>query len=260
MKTKQILTIKFNLGPYKSFIRDLMDLAVEKKSSFVCVANVHLLIEAYKTDSVATVVNNAVIVTPDGKPITWALRFLYGIEQDRVAGMDLLPDLLAEAEKQKIPVAFYGGTRDMLNKTEEYIRNRYANLPVAEFYSPPFRELTTEEENAVIKMFNESDARIIFVVLGCPKQEKWMFAMKNKINTLMIGIGGALPVMVGMQKRAPRWMQHSGLEWLYRLNQEPRRLFKRYASTNFLFIYLLFKEKYFKKYSRGEPAEMNKKF
>ncbi len=260
MNTKQLLTIKFNLGPYKSFISDLMNLAVEKKSSFVCVANVHLLIEAYKTNSVATVVNNAVIVTPDGKPITWALRFLYGIEQDRVAGMDLLPDLLAEAEKQKIPVAFYGGTRDMLDKTEEYIRNTYANLPVTEFYSPPFRELTAEEENAVIKMFNESTARIIFVVLGCPKQEKWMFAMKNKINTLMIGIGGALPVMVGMQKRAPRWMQHSGLEWLYRLNQEPRRLFRRYASTNFLFIYLLFKEKYFKKASPGKPAEMNKNF
>jgi N-acetylglucosaminyldiphosphoundecaprenol N-acetyl-beta-D-mannosaminyltransferase len=244
MRSKKLLNVNYTLGPYRSFVDKMIELAHAKRSTYVCVSAVHMFIEAYKDESFAAILNKAEMVTPDGKPLTWALRFLYGIKQDRVAGMDLLPDLLSEAENQNLPVAFYGGTDNMLEKTKEHITKKYPNLVIAKMYSPPFRPLKTEEEESIIKIFNDSGARMIFVVLGCPKQERWMISMKDKINTLMIGIGGALPVLVGLNKRAPVWMQDSGLEWMYRLGQEPKRLFKRYATTNSLFIYLILKEKF----------------
>jgi N-acetylglucosaminyldiphosphoundecaprenol N-acetyl-beta-D-mannosaminyltransferase len=244
MRSKKLLNVNYTLGPYRSFVDKMIELAHAKRSTYVCVSAVHMFIEAYKDESFAAILNKAEMVTPDGKPLTWALRFLYGIKQDRVAGMDLLPDLLSEAENQNLPVAFYGGTDNMLEKTKEHITKKYPNLVIAKMYSPPFRPLKTEEEESIIKIFNDSGARMIFVVLGCPKQERWMISMKDKINTLMIGIGGALPVLVGLNKRAPVWMQDSGLEWMYRLGQEPKRLFKRYATTNSLFIYIILKEKF----------------
>lgn len=244
MKTKQLLSIKISLGSYHSFVDELIDRALSGTSFYACVANVHMLVEAHKAGSFAAIVNNADMVTPDGKPLTWGLHFLSGIRQDRVAGMDLLPDLLSAAEKKRIPVAFYGGTDDMLNRTRKHLEKNYPDIIVAHMYSPPFRPLDAAEEEEVIRMFNNTHSKLIFVVLGCPKQEKWMALMKNKINAVMIGIGGALPVLVGMQKRAPLWMQKAGLEWLYRLGQEPKRLFKRYFTTNSIFIYLLLKEKF----------------
>jgi N-acetylglucosaminyldiphosphoundecaprenol N-acetyl-beta-D-mannosaminyltransferase len=255
METKKLVCIKFSLGSYKSFVDELILLAREKRSSYACVAGVHIMAESYKSAQYAAIINNADIVTPDGQPITWALRWLYGIRQKRVAGMDLLPDLLAAAETQNVSVAFYGGTEEMLSKTREHINTNYPGLRIAKMYSPPFRPLSPEEDLAITEMFNDSGADMIFVVLGCPKQEKWMDQKKNKIHSLMIGIGGALPVLVGMQKRAPSWMQHGGLEWLFRLGQEPKRLYKRYASSNSLFIYLILKEKFaFKRKRKHETV------
>jgi len=110
-------------------------------------------------------------------------------------------------------------------------------------YSPPFRWLTEGEEEKIVSNIANSGANMVFVALGCPKQERWMSEMKNQIPAVMVGVGGALPVLVGLQKRAPVWMQKNSLEWFYRLMQEPRRLFKRYFVTNSMFLYLLFKEK-----------------
>jgi N-acetylglucosaminyldiphosphoundecaprenol N-acetyl-beta-D-mannosaminyltransferase len=248
MKTKKLICINYSLGTYRSFVDRIIELAQKKKSQYVCVSAVHMLIEAYKDETFAAIVNNAEIVTPDGQPLTWALKFLYGIKQDRVAGMDLLPDLLSAAEKRNINVGFYGGTQEMLNRTQEYIKKKHPKLVISIMYSPPFRPLQEDEKNSIIKNFNESNVQMIFVVLGCPKQERWMISMKGKIHSIMVGIGGALPVLVGLNRRAPVWMQNSGLEWVYRMSQEPKRLFKRYLTTNTLFIYLVLKEKFsFKK-------------
>jgi N-acetylglucosaminyldiphosphoundecaprenol N-acetyl-beta-D-mannosaminyltransferase len=244
MQSKKLISLQISLGSYASFVDKLIALATTRQSDYICVANVHMLVEAYHSPAFADIVNQATLVTPDGKPLTWALKILYGIHQERVAGMDLLPDLLAAAETKKIPVGFYGGTEALLQKTDEQLKIKFPNLSIAKMYSPPFRPLNPDEENSVIQMLNDSGAAIIFVALGCPKQEKWMASMYGKINAVMIGIGGALPVLAGLQKRAPRWMQHVGLEWLYRLGQEPGRLLKRYASTNSLFIYLVMKEKF----------------
>lgn len=242
MERTQLLDFPISLGSYENFIEDIVACARLKQSKYACVANVHMLIEAHKNPSFADVINKASYITPDGMGIVWGLRLANGIKQDRVAGMDLLPDLLCRLEKIGISPFFYGGSPEVLEKTESYIEKHFPALALAGTYSPPFRKLTIEEENAVVDMINKSGAGIVFVVLGCPKQEKWMAAMCGRVQAMMIGIGGALPVLVGIQKRAPKWMQSYGLEWLYRLMQEPVRLFKRYAITNTTFLYLLLRE------------------
>ncbi len=243
MVTQKVISLDITLGSYDEFVSAIIAKAETGTSEYVCVANVHMLVEAYKNKAFAARVNEAFIVTPDGKPLTWALKLLFGIKQDRVAGMDLLPDLLTIAQENKIKVYFYGGTDKMLSVTRCFLEKSYPNLVIGGMYSPPFRTLTAEEEIDTIQAINSSNAGIVFVVLGCPKQENWMSGMHTKINGVMVGIGGALPVLVGMQKRAPKWMQHMGLEWFFRLIQEPKRLFKRYLITNSTFIYLLVREK-----------------
>lgn len=243
MRRQKHLSLKISLGPYRTFVERIVELAELRQSSYVCVANVHMLIEARNDKSFRKALIGADIVTPDGMPLAKALKLLYGIEQDRVAGMDLLPDLLAEAEEKGISVFFYGGSEITLQKTTHFINSRYPGLKLAGAYSPPFRPLNENETKEVANMIGTSGAQMVFVVLGCPKQEKWMFQMKGKIPAVMIGIGGALPVLVGEQQRAPKWMQKYSLEWSYRLLQEPRRLFKRYLVTNSSYIVLLFGQK-----------------
>lgn len=238
----QLLSLVVDTGLYQNFVKEICHMARVKTSSYICVANAHMLVEAHKDPAFAKVVNGADIVTPDGMPLCKAIHLLYGRKQERVAGMDLLPDLIYEAEAQALPVFFYGGSRQMLENASSYLGTRYPRLKIAGLYSPPFRKLSVDEECGVINMINNSGASLVFVALGCPKQENWMAGMKGKIHSCMIGIGGALPVMLGMQKRAPVWMQRSSLEWLYRLGQEPKRLFKRYAITNNIFLGLLFKQ------------------
>ena len=239
---QQTIGLDITLGSYPKLLERIVVLAKDNYSSNVCIANVHMLVEAHNNDAFRSDINKAEVITADGKPLTWALRLLYGIKQDRVAGMDLLPDLLKQAMVNKLPVYFYGGTESLLEKTKNYMALHYPDLRIAGMTSPPFREITAAEEEEAVQMINKSGARMVFVILGCPKQEKWMARMKKRINAVMIGVGGALPVMLGIQKRAPKWMQDAGLEWLFRLFQEPRRLFKRYAYTNTLFIWLLCRE------------------
>jgi len=249
MNRKELINFSLTTGKYSEFTDQIISMAQKKEPAMVCVANVHMYIEAHKDRSFMQVVNDADVVTPDGTPLTWAMRILYGIRQERVAGMDLLPDLLNVMSQQKIGAYFYGGSEAILSRTREYLAKSYPDLVIAGFHSPPF--FSTEDINngnvdgEVVTAINYSVPSIVFVVLGCPKQEKWMAAMRGKINTVMIGIGGALPVMIGMKKRAPKWMQKYGLEWFFRLVQEPRRLFRRYSITNGLFIWIVLKE-YFK--------------
>ena len=231
-----------SVGSYISFVDKIIALGQGRTSSFICIANVHMFIEAYKDEAFGEVIKKATLVTPDGMPLTWGLSMFYGIKQVRVAGMDLLPDLMHKIINNRLSVFFYGGTPNLLKRTRGYLKTSFPVLKQAGFYSPPFRELTALENASIVSRINSSGANIIFVILGCPKQEKWMASMKGKINGCMIGIGGALPVLIGLQKRAPVWMQGVGMEWLYRLYLEPKRLYKRYAITNTLFFYVFFKE------------------
>lgn len=243
MFSQKLITINLSLGNFKDFVKNIIDLGRIRQSSYVCVANVHMCVETYQDSTFAQTVNLADIVTPDGVPLIKALKLLHDINQERVAGPDLMPALLKEAESQGLNVYFYGSTDDVLGKLKGFCQENYPKLSIAGMHSPPFRTLTENEKQIEIQNINDAKANIVLVALGCPKQERWMADMKGKINAVMVGVGGAFPMLVGVQKRAPLWMQKNSLEWFYRLAQEPRRLFKRYFITNSLFILLIIREK-----------------
>src|SRR5690606_24334749 len=155
-------------------------------------------------------------------------RLFYGIRQDRVCGMDILPDVLARAEKENKSVFFYGTTEDILTAIRTRIRKQFPRLDLVGTFSPPFRTLTPKEKGDIVSQINASAPDFVFVALGCPKQEKWMAEHLGKINSCMLGLGQAFHVFAGKEKRLPKWMRALSLEWAYRLVLEPKRLWKRY--------------------------------
>ena len=235
---KKVIKSLINIGSYQEQFNQIISLSQNKQSSYVCIANVHMVIESYLDKSFQDIVNSADMVTPDGMPLAKAIKLLYKIPQDRVAGMDLLPDLIDFCGQNNKKIFLYGSTNDILEKIESKAKNSYPNIDILS-YSPPFRRLLQEEEDAIIKSINLFNPDFVFVALGCPKQEKWMAEHKDKINSCMVGLGGAFEVYAQAKSRAPKWMQDYSLEWLYRLMQDPKRLWKRYLITNTLYIYLL---------------------
>ena len=223
-------------------IEKMLEWGSSHQSKVVCVANVHMLIEAYCHPELSNVLKSADLVTPDGMPLVWMLRLMGAREQNRVAGMDILFSLCHLAPKRNISVFFLGSEASILEKMRKKLEQKFPNLKIAGMEPLPFRPLTAAEDEAIIQKINESGASLVLVSLGCPKQEYWMNQHKGKIQAVMIGLGGVFPVLAGVHKRAPLWIRQSGLEWLYRLIQEPRRLWKRYSTTNTLFIWLALKQ------------------
>lgn len=242
------ISLNVDLISKERLVERLLRHAAEHTPASVCVANVHMVIEGHRNPQFARAVNSADYVITDGMPLVWFLKNIHHIKQERITGMDLLPELLARAAEEKQRVFFYGGTEDMLMKTRDHLETTFPGLQIAGMYSPPFRSLSTDEEKEILAHIREAKPDWVFVVLGCPKQERWMANMRDQLNAVMIGIGGALPVMIGIQKRAPLWAQRAGLEWFFRLCQEPKRLAKRYGVTNTLFLYLYIKELFKKKF------------
>jgi N-acetylglucosaminyldiphosphoundecaprenol N-acetyl-beta-D-mannosaminyltransferase len=243
MEKRKVLTSLISTGTFNEFTENIFRLSEEKKSSYVCFANVHMVIEAYKDKSFNNILNEADMAAPDGAPISKVMWLIDKFKQERVCGMDLLPVLLREAAKRNKSVYFYGSTDEVLNAMLKRIQAELPNLRVAGAYSPPFRTLTKAEDQAIIHTINQSKADLVFVALGCPKQEKWMAAHKNKVNACMLGVGQAFLVYAGLEKRLPKWARDLSLEWIYRLYLEPNRLWKRYLTTNSQFVYLCLKQK-----------------
>lgn len=241
MIKKEVLHTRISTGSFGDFIEEVFRLSTEKKSSYVCFANVHMLIEAYKDRQFNEVLNKADIVTPDGRPLSVFMNLFYKIKQERVPGMDLMPALLREAAKRSKSVYFYGSTNEILNLMAERARKELPALKIAGAYSPPFRSLSRTEQEEIVRNINGSQTDLLFVALGCPKQEKWMASHKGRINACMLGVGQAYNVYAGIEKRLPPWMRNLSLEWLYRLYLEPRRLWKRYLVSNTLFLWLTLK-------------------
>lgn len=217
-------------------MRQIMTWGAARESRYICICNVHSVVTASRDPEFKRAVNNADMATSDGAPIAWALRKLGFPAQERINGPDLMWRYLREAERAGQTVFFYGSTRDTLVKLRASIAREFPGLKVAGTCSPPFRELSALEDEDEVEKINRSGANVVFVGLGCPKQEKWMAAHRGRINALMIGVGAAFDYHSGTVKRAPLWWQHNGLEWLYRLVSDPKRLMKRYMVTNTLFI------------------------
>lgn len=207
------------------------------ESRYVCICNVHSVVTTTQDVEFKIAVNNADMSTPDGAPIAWALRRLGHPAQQRINGPDLMMKYLAEAERLDQTVFFYGSTESTLAQLRIQFAKKFPMLRVGGCYAPPFRSLSRKEDDEIVDMINASGANVVFVGLGCPKQEKWMAEHRGRVNAVMIGVGAAFDYHAGVIRRAPVWWQQHGLEWLYRLGSEPRRLFKRYMVTNTLFVF-----------------------
>lgn len=237
MKVK-VIDADISTGTYEEMVEQVFTLAHQRPSSFVCCANAHMVIEAHEDPDFRRLLNSADLVTPDGMPVAKAIAWQTGQPQARVAGMDLLPDLLREAAARGKSVYFYGNTQKVLDGITARIARELPTLRLVGAFSPPFRALSPAEEADIVDQINAAAPDLIFVALGCPKQEKWMAAHRGKLRGVMLGVGGAFNVYAGQQARSPEWMQKLALEWLFRLLLEPRRLWKRYLVTNSQFIWL----------------------
>lgn len=240
-------------------IKTILKWASNYESKFICVANVHMLMEAYWNYEFSLVLKNADLVAPDGMPLVWMMKLMGARQQNRVAGMDILLELCRSATKQNISIFFLGSEETILKKMRAKLEHEFPSLEIADMIPLPFRPLTPTEDDAIIQKIHQSKAKLVLVSLGCPKQECWMHEHKDKIQAVMIGLGGVFPVLAGIHKKAPLWIQNLGLEWLYRLIQEPRRLWRRYAYTIPPFVWLSLKQLLTSKYQSINMLKIIKK-
>lgn len=211
--------------------------AVKRESRYVVISNVHSVVTTRQDEVFAAALRDADMVTADGAPIAWFMRLSGFKGQERINGPDLMWLYCAGAPLRNESIYLYGGTQRTLDLLQEKLLEEYPDLKIAGAYSPPFRQLTANEDDEVVRAINESGANTVWVSLGCPKQEIWMAQHRNRIHAVMIGVGAAFDYHASTIKRAPLWMQQNGLEWFYRLCSEPRRLWRRYFVTNTLFLY-----------------------
>lgn len=209
--------------------------AARHESRYVCHCNVHSVVTAKGDEKFHCIVNDADLATPDGMPIAWVLRASGFPRQPRISGPDLMWKYCAMAAKAGHKIYLYGGSPETLERLMEKLPVIFPGLRIVGAEAPVLGDHISSEMK-VVKRINSSGANVVFVGLGCPKQEYWMAAYRGKISAVMLGVGAAFDFHAGTVKRAPSWMQNRGLEWLYRLFSEPRRLLRRYVVTNVLFI------------------------
>jgi len=214
----------------------IADWASHHESRYVCICNVHSVVTASQDAAFGRVVNEADMATPDGAPVAWMLRRLGHVGQQRINGPDLMWRYCEQAQARAEPIFFYGSSEETLAALTVKLLAAFPALKIVGAISPPFRALTMDEDATIIGQINASRAGVVFVSLGCPKQELWMAAHRGRIKAVMIGVGAAFDYHAGSIKRAPKWMQDYGVEWFYRLASEPRRLWQRYLMTNTLFV------------------------
>lgn len=214
-----------------------------RQPNYVCVTGVHGVMESQRDEDLRRIHNAAGIVTPDGMPLVWLSRLRGRRHVERVYGPDLMLELCERSVSKGYRHFLYGGTEDALEQLESGLQRRCPGLQVVGKYSPPFRPLTDEEDAQVVRMVNEANADIVWVGLSTPKQERWMASHVHRLTApVLLGVGAAFDFHSGLKKQAPRWMQRSGLEWLFRLATEPRRLGPRYLVNNPLFVLLVLRQ------------------
>jgi N-acetylglucosaminyldiphosphoundecaprenol N-acetyl-beta-D-mannosaminyltransferase len=216
--------------------------ARHRNSRAVFFASVHMVMEAHDHPDFLRLLNNADMVNADGMPVVWALRAVGEKMARRVCGPDTTTAMLAKAEKEKIPVGFYGGDQATLDALAATVHERHPRLKIVFLESPPFRALTPGEDAAAVDRIAASGAQLLFVGLGCPKQENWIMEHRGRVPCVMLGVGAAFDFIGGIKPRAPRWMMRCGLEWAFRLASEPKRLAWRYLKHNPRFVFLFLRQ------------------
>jgi len=206
------------------------------ESRYVCACNAHSLVTASLDPAFREIINGADMAVPDGMPIAWSLCKMGFPLQERINGPDLMLRVCEGAAGRDLSVFFYGSSPRTLAKLQANLRASLPELKIVGTHSPPYRPQSEAEDAAAVELINGSGAAIVFISLGCPKQERWMAQHRGKVHAVMVGVGAAFDYHAGTLRRAPTWMQDSGLEWLYRLMKEPRRLWRRYLTTNTIFL------------------------
>lgn len=238
VQTRELLDVPIAMVDYDGAM-DVMDrLVATRDTGYVCAAPVHALIEATDDPEVLAALRGSTLVVPDGMPIVWAANLLGERLTDRVYGPELMRRYSDRCAERGHRVWLYGG-RDQgsLVQLALSLRRCHPGIQIVGGYSPPFRPLTDEEESAVARQIDEARSDVLWVGIGVPKQDKWMARMRDRLEVpVMCGVGAAFDFHAGRVSMAPRWMQERGLEWVYRIGQEPRRLLPRYLRTNPRFV------------------------
>ena len=235
---RMILGMRVHATSYADAVHRITAWASAGESRYVCEAPVHMVMESYDCSEYRSVINGADLVTPGGMPVVWMMRLLGVRRQARVYGPALTLKVCECAALQGLKVGFYGGTQASLAALLSEIGRRYPGINVVYAYSPPFRKPTPEEDARVQEEIDNSRVQILFVGLGCPKQERWMAEHRPGVRAVMLGVGAAFDFISGEKPQAPLWMQSIGAEWLFRLCTEPRRLWFRYFWHNPRFVAL----------------------
>ncbi len=238
-ETCSILGVDIAVTNMRSVIGYLTKNLESLRGEYVCVSNVHTTVMAYNDETYCRIQNEAALAIPDGKPLSLICRLRGYKDAQRVAGPDLMPEILKLSEEKGYRHYFYGSTEETLSSLEANLKERYPRLNIVGIYSPPFRKLTPEEDAEIMQEISRARPDFLWVGLGAPKQERWMYEHKEKVDAVMLGVGAAFDFHAGTAKRAPKWIQEFYLEWLYRLIQDPKRLLKRYVRSNIQFIWLI---------------------
>lgn len=237
MPVCEIMGVRIAVTDMETTVRRIEEHLDDWRGEYICVANVHTTVTAHDDPSYRAVQNGAVMALPDGGPLSQYSRRKGFAQAARVTGPDLMKEMLRESAQKHYRHYFYGSTQETLDILREKITRNYPGAVIAGMASPPFRPLTEEEDAAAVAAINEAHPDFVWVGLGAPKQERWMAAHQGRVHALMLGVGAAFDYEAGNIRRAPRWMQRCNLEWLYRLLQDPKRLFKRYFVTNTKFLW-----------------------
>jgi N-acetylglucosaminyldiphosphoundecaprenol N-acetyl-beta-D-mannosaminyltransferase len=236
LQQRYVLGQRLDATDYADATARVVDWARRGESRYVCLSNVHMVMQGWDDPNFRQIINTADLITTDGVPLVWCLRALGVPSAVRVYGPDLTLHVCATAAQQQLAIGLYGGTAQSLKEFAALLQSRFPAIEIACSIAPPFRPLTAAEDVAYTKQLAESGARILFVGIGCPKQEIWMSEHRGRLNMPMLGVGAAFDFHAGRVKQAPAWLQAIGLEWLFRLLMEPRRLWRRYAWHNPRFV------------------------
>lgn len=234
----ELFGVGLSVVDYSKACKEIINAAKEHRSLAVSALATHGLMECVADPDLRRLVNDIDLVTPDGQPVRWAMNLFHRTKlRDRVCGPDLTGLVCEIAAKEDIGIYLFGSTLKNVENLSRKLSANFPGLKISGLQPDRFREATPEEDQEDIFRINRSGAGIVLVGRGCPQQERWVAEHRGKINAAMMAVGAAFDYYAGNLARAPRWMQRSGLEWLYRLLQEPRRLFRRYLVTNSLFLY-----------------------
>lgn len=234
----EILKTNINVTNMSDTIKYIDGHLDDLRGKYICVSNVHTTVMSYENEEYRKIQNGAAMALPDGAPLSSYSRRKGYKQAQRVTGPDLMRELFAISKEKGYRHYFYGATEETLQSMKEVLERDYPGIQIAGMYAPPFRALTPQEDAQIVAKINEARPDFIWIGLGAPKQEEWMYQHMGQLQGVLIGVGAGFDYLAGYIKRAPRWMQRMSLEWLYRLLQDPKRLWRRYFTSNVKFICL----------------------